>query len=270
MKITNITDNSRTKTFEIKVGEKTYFFPYAKLRLVPTSSNPVVEVFPDPELGGEAFTYRLKSGDEDTIHLDAVLEVNKDPDYLQALLLHRLTVEALEGIEESGLGKRQLARQLGTSASQLYRLLDPENTAKSVGQMLALLSLVDLKVDFLIYSKSAMRPKSDGVFQVYKDKGGNFRFRLKNAEGSVVLSSDAYESKKTCLEAIKKVRNYAIHASYYERKTTNNGRFQFRLKAKNHHVIARSPAYESPSQRDAALSTVRQNAADVQVEEVYV
>ncbi|MEJ2606115.1 MAG: DUF1508 domain-containing protein [Anaerolineales bacterium] len=270
MKITNVTDNSRKKVFEITIGEKTYLFPYAKMRLEPSASNPVVEVFPDPELGGEAFTYRLKSGDEDTIHLDAVLEVNKDPDYLQALLLHRLTVEALEGIEKSGLGKRQLARQLGTSASQLYRLLDPENTNKSVGQMLALLSLVNLDVDLLIYSKSSMRPKCAGVFQVYKDKSGYFRFRLKNSEGSVILSSDAYRSKQTCLEAIKKVRNYAIHESYFERKTTNNGRFQFRLKAKNHHVIARSPAYESASRRDAALATVRQKAPDVQVEEVCV
>ena len=155
MKITKVTENARKKAFEIEVDEKTYIFPYAKLRLEPTASDPVVEVFPDPELGEEAFTYRLKSGDEDTIHLDAVLEVNKDPDYLQELLLHRLTVEAVEGVAESGLGKRQLARQLGTSASQLYRLLDPDNSGKSVGQMLALLHLVDRTVDFIIYSKSS-------------------------------------------------------------------------------------------------------------------
>ncbi len=268
MKITKVTENARKKAFEIEVSEKTYIFPYAKLRLEPTASDTVVEVFPDPELGEEAFTYSLESGDEDTIHLDAVLEVNKDPDYLQELLLHRLTVEALEGITESGLGKRQLARQLGTSASQLYRLLDPDNSRKSIGQMLALLHLLDRKVDFLIYSKSSTWPKSTGVFEVYRDKGESYRFRLKNAEGVVVLSSDAYRSKQTCLRAIRKVRNYAMHDALFERKTTNSGRFQFWLKAKNHHVIARSPSYESAARRDSALATVRQKAAEVQVEEV--
>jgi uncharacterized protein len=266
MKITNVSENARKKAFEIEVGKKTYLFPYAKLRLKPTGSDRVVEVFSDPELGEEAFTYRLKSGDEDTIHMDAVLEVNEDPDYLQELLLHKLTVEALEGVEESGLGKRQLARQLGTSASQLYRLLDPDNSGKSVGQMLALLHLVNRQVDFLIYPKSSTWPKASGVFEVYQDKGGSYRFRLRNAEGAVVLLSSPYRSKQACLRAIEKVRNYVMHDALFERRTTNSGRFQFRLKAKNHYVIARSPSYERAARRDAALATVRQKAAEVQVE----
>lgn len=268
MKITGITQNSRKKEFEIEVGEKAYSFPYAKLRLEPTALDPVVEVAPDPELGDEGFTYRLESGDEDTIHLDAVLEVNEDPDYLQELLLHQLTVEALKGVAESGIGKRQIARQLGTSASQLYRLLDPNNSGKSVGQMLALLHLVDRKVEFLVYPKSSAWPKSTGVFKVFRDKGGSYRFQLKDAEGDVVLSSHKYRTKQTCLRAIRKVRNYAMHDALFERKTTDTGRFLFWLKATNHHVMAQSPSYESAARRDAALATVREKAPAVRVEEV--
>lgn len=266
MKITKITENARKKAFEIEVGERTYDFPYAKLRLEPSSSNPVAEVFPDPELGEEAFTYRLESGDEDTIHLDAVLEVNKDPEYLQELLLHRLTVEALKGVGESRLGKRQIARQLGTSASQLYRLLDPDNSGKSVGQMLALLDLVGREVDFQIYPKSSSWPRSAGVFEVYKDKSGYYRFRLKKPDGGIVLSSGAYQSKQACLRAIKKVRTYAMHDALFERKITKSGRFQFQLKAKNHYVIARSPSFESAAQRDSALAIVRKKASELEVE----
>lgn len=266
MKITKITENARKKAFEIEVGERTYNFPYAKLRLEPSSSNPVAEVFPDPELGEEAFTYRLKSGDEDTIHLDTVLEINKDPDYLQELLLYRLTVEALKGVKESRLGKRQIARQLGTSASQLYRLLDPENSGKSVGQMLALLHLVDRDVDLRIYPKSSSWTKSDVVFEVYQDKSGCYRFRLRKPDGGVALSSGAYKSKKSCLNAIRKVRNYALHDSLFERKITKSGRFQFELKAENHHVIARSPAFESAARRDSALAIVRKKASELKVE----
>lgn len=57
------------------VDDRRYTFPYARLRLVPTSDDQVAEVYPDPELGDEAFTYRLESGAEDTIHVDAVREV---------------------------------------------------------------------------------------------------------------------------------------------------------------------------------------------------
>ena len=153
MKITHVTPNHRKKAFDIQVGDTKYEFPFAKLRLEPAAEDPVEDVFVDPELGNEAFTYRLRSGKEDTVHLDAVLDAVKDPDYLQDLLLHRLAVEAKKGLEASGLSKRQVARQLGTSPSQLYRLLDPANRRHSIGQMLALLDLVGKEVEV------AVRPK---------------------------------------------------------------------------------------------------------------
>jgi hypothetical protein len=155
VRITSVTDRTREKALEINTAGKSYTFPYAKLRVVPSASDPITEIYPDPELGNEAFTYRLRSGAEDTVHFDAVLDVNSDPDYLQGLLFHQLTIEAIKGLEESRLGKRQAARQLGTSASQLYRLLDPNNTSKSLGQLLALLDLVGRKVDVLVVPKPA-------------------------------------------------------------------------------------------------------------------
>lgn len=146
MKIDNVGANNHKKAFEVRAGEDTYAFPYAKLRLQPSASNRVVESAPDPELGNEAFTYRLESGEEDTVHIDAVLEYNRDPDYLTEILAHRLTLEARAAVEESGLSKRELIRRLGTSPSQFYRLLDPGYPGKSVGQLLALLHLVGKEV----------------------------------------------------------------------------------------------------------------------------
>lgn len=150
MKILSVQSDARKKSFSVRTRRAVYPFPYAKLRVTPTSEDPVTEAFPDPELGNEGFTYRLKSGAEDTIHLDAVLDFNQDADYLRGLLLHRLTVEAQEGFEESGLGIRQLSRQLGTSPSQVYRLLDTTNHKKSVGQMLALLHMLDRHVEVVV------------------------------------------------------------------------------------------------------------------------
>jgi predicted XRE-type DNA-binding protein len=154
MKISHVSANSRKKAFEVHSGHGVHEVPYAKLRLAPSSKNQVTEVFVDSELGNEAFTYRLESGDEDTLHLDSVLELNADPDHLQDLLLHKLAVEARKGLEASGLSKRQIARQLGTSPSQLYRLLDPANPRHSVGQLLAVLDLVGKEVDFVVRPRS--------------------------------------------------------------------------------------------------------------------
>lgn len=154
MKITHVTANTRKKAFDVETDEAKYEFPFPKLRMEPSSEDPIEDVFVDPELGSEAFTYRLRSGKEDTVHLDAVLEAVKDPDHLQDLLLHRLAVEARKGLEESGLSKRQVARQLGTSPSQLYRLLDPAHRRHSIGQILALLDLVGKEVDISVRPKT--------------------------------------------------------------------------------------------------------------------
>ena len=44
-------------------------------------------------------------------------------------------------------------------------------------------------------------------FQLYQDKRGQFRFRLKARNGRIIATSQAYRSKETCLEGIKSIRN---------------------------------------------------------------
>jgi len=170
MKIQAVEANNRKKAFEVRTVRETFVYPYAKLDLQPTPDNRVLEAFPDPDTGREAFTYRLESGAEETIHLDAVLEYHQDPAYLNEVLLHRLTVEAGKAIEQSELAKREVARRLGTSASQLYRLLDPSHSSKSVGQLLALLHLLGREVNIVILPKAQLplprspsKPKSRRV-----------------------------------------------------------------------------------------------------------
>jgi len=150
MKIKAVTANNRKKAFDIETTSAAYTFPYALLRVQPDTDNRVDEVFADQELGREGFTYRLADGQEDTGHLDAVLEYNRDPSYMSDLLVHRLTVEAQKAVEASDISKRELIRALGTSASQFYRLLDPSIRTKSVGQLIALLHLLGREVDVVV------------------------------------------------------------------------------------------------------------------------
>lgn len=162
MKVLEVSTNKRKRSFAIRTAERAYVFPFAKLSLPPTRDDPIEEVFVDPDIASEGFTYRLRSGVGDTIHLDTVRELALDPDLLQELFLYELTVAARCGLEESGLGKRQAARLLGTSPSQLYRLLDPTNSSKSVGQMLALLRLVGRDVRVEVVEREG-RGESSGV-----------------------------------------------------------------------------------------------------------
>ena len=155
MKIRSVGYNNRKKTFEIKVGPRTFTFPYSKAVPPPTVDDPVRRVAVDKDLAREGFTYVLESGREGTVHVEQVLEYNQDPSYLRDLLLYKLTIEAQKRIEASPLSRREVVRRLGTSASQLYRLLDQTNYGKSVDQLLTLLQVLDCDVDFVVRAKSA-------------------------------------------------------------------------------------------------------------------
>ena len=109
----------------------------------------------DKDIGGEGFTYELQSGNTGTVHVEQVLEYNRDPNYLRDLMLYKLTLEAQRRIADSPLSKREIIRRLGTSATQLYRLLDQTNYKKSVDQLVSLLQLLECDVDLVVRAKSA-------------------------------------------------------------------------------------------------------------------
>lgn len=155
MKIRSVSINSRKKAFEVAVGGRTLPFPFAKAQPPPTREDPVADVVVDKELGREAFTYSLASGRQGTVHVEQLLDYNQDPQYMRQALLYRLTLEAQKRMAECPLSKREIIRRLGTSATQLYRILDQTNTGKSLDQLLMLLHVMDCEVDVVVRTKSA-------------------------------------------------------------------------------------------------------------------
>jgi len=79
--------------------------------------------------------------------IDRILEYNRDPSYMRDLLLYKLTIEAKKLVESSPVGIRELGRRLGTSPTQIYRLLDEENTRKSLDRVFELLSVLQCRID---------------------------------------------------------------------------------------------------------------------------
>lgn len=156
MKMRSVTSNNRRNEFTVVTRSGvTYTFPYVEADPCPSSDDRIEEVFIDKELGSEAFTYILESGEEGSVHIEQILEYNEDPKYLAELLIYKLTLEAQAGVDESGLSMRQIAKRLKTSVPQLYRLLDPANTRKSMSQLVALLHVLNCDVDLIVRKKIA-------------------------------------------------------------------------------------------------------------------
>lgn len=150
MKIVSVEANNRKHQFEVRTRSQELVLPYSKADPVPSTIDGIVEVFVDSELGREAFTYRLRSGNEGSVHIDSVLEYNEDPSYMARLTMYELTRLARSKFESSELSSREVARRLGTSPAQLYRLLDTTNYTKSLQQLFSLLYLFGYEVDVSI------------------------------------------------------------------------------------------------------------------------
>ena len=50
-------------------------------------------------------------------------------------------------------------------------------------------------------------------FELYKDKAGEFRFRLKARNGEIIANSQGYSAKASCLKGIESVKKNAPEAA---------------------------------------------------------
>lgn len=113
----------------------TFVYPFARLKPRPSPADRIRTIHVDRELGSEAVTYTLASGREGTVHIEQILDYNKDPDHV--------------------LSRREIIRRLGTSPAQFYRLLDQTNYDKSVDRLVALLQALDCEVALTVRAPPA-------------------------------------------------------------------------------------------------------------------
>lgn len=55
-------------------------------------------------------------------------------------------------------------------------------------------------------------------FEIYQDKKGEFRFRLKAANGQVIAVGEGYKTKESCVNGIESVKKNAPEAKIEEVK----------------------------------------------------
>ena len=105
-------------------------------------------------------------------------------------------------------------------------------------------------------------------FEVKVAKNGQFYFNLKAGNGEIILSSEMYKAKTSCMNGIASVKKNAADEAKYDLTQAASGKWYFNLKAANHQVIGSSQMYASESSAKNGIASVMANAADAAVVEV--
>jgi hypothetical protein len=80
-----------------------------------------------------------------------------------------------------------------------------------------LLTKISIEIsNFYIEAHKQMEVAMAAKFEVYKDAKGEFRFRLKAANGEVIAVGEGYSSKTACLNGIESVKKNAPNAEVVE------------------------------------------------------
>lgn len=107
-----------------------------------------------------------------------------------------------------------------------------------------------------------------GKFECYKDKRGEYRFRLKSANHQVVLASEGYSSKAACTNGIKSVQKNCSDKNCFDKKKTASGMYRFSLKSPNGQVIGTSQNYKSESGCRNGMASIARAATGAAIVDV--
>lgn len=125
-----------------------------------------------------------------------------------------------------------------------------------------------------------------GKFEVYKDKSGQYRFRLKASNGEIIAGSEAYKQKDSALNGIRSVKENIGSWDHSENDVTtqfkdeaevtvgqvtlftgNDNKFHWRLKARNGETIAHSEAYNDKHGAAAGVLSLKNNAETAEIDD---
>ena len=105
-------------------------------------------------------------------------------------------------------------------------------------------------------------------FIVKKRENGDYQFSLTADNGQIILNSQGYSNKATCLNGITSVKNNSQSPSNFESKEATNGKLFFNLKASNGQVIGSSQMYADEGGRTNGIASVIKNAHNAEIEDV--
>lgn len=94
------------------------------------------------------------------------------------------------------------------------------------------------------------------MFEIFKDKSGGFRFRLKNRKDNIVLSSESYTQKTNCQKGVSSVKRNSKNEDRFDLRLSENKKWYFNLKAGNGQIVATSQLYDSEAKAKDAIKEI--------------
>ena len=104
-----------------------------------------------------------------------------------------------------------------------------------------------------------------GKFVVTLRKNGEFQFNLKATNGQVILTSQGYKTKASCLNGVESVKKNSQDEKRFEIKEAANGKPFFNLMATNGQVIGSSQMYANEVNMKNGIASVMNNAPDAEI-----
>jgi uncharacterized protein YegP (UPF0339 family) len=141
----------------------------------------------------------------------------------------------------------------------------------------------------VITEQTPVIAKVTGIFEVFIDTVGRFRFHLKAANGQIIAVSQAYGAKESAIEGIDSIKKNAPIAKIADLTTAAGAlaktkhepgivqdpvfeiqfnapeRFRFHLKAANGQIIAVSQSYLSKQAAENGIASVKTNALKAKI-----
>ena len=96
-------------------------------------------------------------------------------------------------------------------------------------------------------------------FEVYKDKGSQFRFRLKAANGEVIAVGESYPDKKSVLKGIASIQKNAPIAKIDDTTVEGDAKKPAAKKPAAKKPAAKKPAAKKPAAKKPAAKKASEN-----------
>lgn len=107
-----------------------------------------------------------------------------------------------------------------------------------------------------------------GKFTITKGRDGQFYFNLKAGNGEIILQSQGYTTKSSCIDGIQSVKLNSKFDTRYVRKISLSGHHYFILIAANYQTIGKSQMYSTRFAMEAGIKSVKSIASTAVVSDL--
>lgn len=94
-------------------------------------------------------------------------------------------------------------------------------------------------------------------FVIFNANEGECQFHLIDPEGNLLLTSDGFKVKQSCISTIVSAKLHGRSERNFQKLKTKEGGYYVNLRSKHHEVLATSPSYSSPILRESAIELMK-------------